>query len=158
MNISADLMQNHDEIHICGTMDELAQLIGDITEGVFDNRVEIGIQAGKIIVFDSSYSTPPIKLAFTDLIGQPTWIETNTIQFKAVCRADLQLGSIISMPQGMQNQPGLVTTTQAAYPSSIKYQTTFQNNFIVQELRQIGNFRSPNAADWSTIVNAVILP
>jgi hypothetical protein len=158
MNISSDLVQNHDEIHFCGTMDELAQVVGDITEGVFDDRVEFGIQAGKIIVFDSSYAPSPIRLAFTDLIGQPTWIETIKLQFKAVCRADLQLGSIIAMPQGMQSQPGLVTTTQAAYPSSIKYQTTFQNNFVVQELRQIGNYRAPDAAQWATIVNCLVLP
>ena len=155
MNISGDLVQNHEGIHICGTLDELAQLIGDLTEGVFDNRVQIGIQAGKILVWDGSYSPSPVKLAFTDLIGQPTWIGLKTIQFKAVMRADLQMGGIITMPQGLQNQPGLVTTTQAAYPSTIKYQTTFQNNFIVQELRQIGNFRSSDAGQWVTIINAV---
>ena len=155
MNISSDLVQSYDEVHFCGTLDELAQLVGDITEDVFDNRVQISIQAGKIIVYDNTYKPSPVKLAFTDLIGQPTWIGTNTIQFKTVARADLQVGGIIAMPQGMQNQPGLVTTTQAAYPSSIKYQTSFQNNFVVQELRQIGNFRSTNAADWATIINAV---
>lgn len=155
INISGDIVQNHDEIHVCGTLDELAQLVADITSGIFDDPVSIGIQAGKIIAYDGSYSPSPAKLAFTDLIGQPTWIGIKTIQFKAVLRADLQMGGIITMPQGMQNQPGLVITTQSAYPSSIKYQTTFQNNFIVQELRQIGNFRSPNAADWATIVNCV---
>ena len=155
MNISGDLVQSHDEIHVCGTLDELAQLVGDITEGIFDDRVQINIQAGKIIVYDGSYAPSPVQLAFTDLIGQPTWIGINMIQFKVVARADLQVGGIIAMPQGLQNQPGLVTTTQAAYPSTIKYQTTFQNNFIVQELRQIGNFRSSDAGQWVTIINAV---
>lgn len=155
MNISGDLVQNHDEIHVCGTLDELAQLVGDITEGAFDNRVQIGIQAGKLIAYDGTYSPSPTKLVFTDLIGQPTWIAVNTIQIKTVMRADLQMGGMISMPQGMQDQPGIITTTQSAYPSSIKYQTTFQNNFVVQELRQVGNFRSRDAAEWCTILNCV---
>lgn len=158
INISGNLVQNNDEIHICDTLDQLAQAVGDITEGVFDNRVNIGIQGGSIVVWDSTYQPSPIQLAFTDFVGQPTWLAVNTIQLKMVTRADLQMGGIVRMPQGYQNLPGLVTTTAAAYPSSIKYQTTFQNNFIVQELRQIGNFRSNDAAQWVTIANCLQNP
>ncbi|MDR6389236.1 hypothetical protein [Paraburkholderia phenoliruptrix] len=158
INISDDLVQNHDEPHICGTLDQLAQVVGDITEGVFDNRVTIGIQAGKIVVYDSTYKPSPIQLNFNDFVGQPTWIGINTIQTKMVARADLQMGAIVKMPQGLQNAPGYIKTSTSAYPSSIKYQTTFQNDFIINELRQIGNFRSPDAAQWSTIANCVIVP
>ncbi|WP_244438767.1 hypothetical protein [Paraburkholderia dilworthii] len=158
MNISSNLTQNHDEPHICATLDQFAQMVGDITEGVFDNRVNIGIQAGKIVVYDNTYRPGPIQLNFNDFIGQPTWIAVNTIQIKMVARADLQMGSIVKMPQGLQNAPGFVTTTGNAYSSSIKYKTTFQDNFIVTELRQVGNFRSPDASQWSTIINCVAVP
>ena len=158
MNISSDLVQNHDEIGVYDTIDQLAQVVGDITEGVFDNRVTIGIQAGKIVVFDTTYSPAPVQLVFTDFIGQPTWINVNTIQVKLVARSDLQMGSIVRMPQGLQNLPGFVNTTASSYPSSIKYQTTFQNNFIVQELRQIGNFRAADASQWVTIANCILNP
>jgi len=158
MNISNDLVQNHDEIGIYDTLDQLAQVVGDITEGVFDSRVTIGIQAGKIVVFDATYKPSPIQLAFTDFVGQPTWINVNTIQLKMVARADLQMGGIVRMPQGLQNLPGFVNTTAAAYPSSIKYQTTFQNNFIIQELRQVGNFRAADATQWVTIANCILNP
>ena len=158
MNISSDLVQNHDEIGVYDTIDQLAQVVGDITEGVFDNRVTIGIQAGKIVVFDTTYSPAPVQLVFTDFIGQPTWINVNTIQVKLVARSDLQMGSIVRMPQGLQNLPGFVNTTASSYPSSIKYQTTFQNNFIVQELRQIGNFRAADASQWITIANCILNP
>lgn len=157
INISDDLVQNHDEPHICGTLDQLAQVVGDITEGVFDNRVTIGIQAGKIVVYDSTYKPSPIQLNFNDFVGQPTWIGVNTIQTKMVARADLQMGAIVKMPQGLQNAPGYIKTSTSAYPSSIKYQTTFQNDFIINELRQIGNFRSPDAAQWSTIANCAMV-
>jgi hypothetical protein len=158
MNISPDLTQDRDDVHVCGTLDQLAQTVGDITEGIFDNRVTIGIQAGRIVVFDQTYKSSPIQLAFTDFVGQPTWIGVNTIQVKMVARADLRMGGIVRMPQGLQNLPGFVSTTASAYPSSIKYQTTFQNNFIVQELRQVGNFRAADATQWVTIVNCLMNP
>lgn len=158
MNISNDLVQNHDEPHICGTLDQLAQVVGDITEGIFDNRVTIGIQAGKIVVFDTKYKSSPIQLNFNDFVGQPTWIGVNTIQVKMVARADLQMGAMVRMPQGLQNAPGVIATTAASSPSTVKYQTAFQNNFIVQELRQIGNFRSADARQWTTIANCLVVP
>lgn len=158
MNMSSDLVQNHDEPHICATLDQLAQTVGDITEGIFDNRVNIAIQAGKIVVYDNTYRPGPVQLNFNDFIGQPTWIAVNTIQVKTVARADLQIGALVKMPQGLQNAPGFVNTTSNAFPSSIKYKSTFQDNFIVQELRQVGNFRSADAAQWSTIINCLDVP
>jgi hypothetical protein len=159
INISSEFVQAHDEIGVYDTLDQLAQVVGDITDSVpFSNRVTIGIQAGKIVVFDTTFSPSPIQLVFTEFVGQPTWINVNTIQVKLVTRADLQMGSIVRMPQGLQNLPGFVTTTQSAYPSSIKYQTTFQNNFIVKELRQVGNFRAADATQWVTIANCILNP
>jgi hypothetical protein len=158
MNISGDFVQSHDEPHICGTLDQLAQVVGYITEGVFDNRVIIGIQAGQIVVYDSTYRPGPLQLNFNDFVGQPTWIGVNTIQTKMVARADLQMGAIVKMPEGLQNAPGYIKTSSSAYPSSIKYKTAFQNNFIISELRHIGNFRAADAAQWSTIANCIITP
>jgi len=156
INTDGDFVQNHDEPHICDTLDELAQIVGDLTEGIFDNRVSIGIQAGKIVVYDQNYSPPPIQLVFTDFVGQPTWIAVNTIQIKMVARADLQMGASVRMPQGFQNLPGFVSASQASFPSTIKYKTAFQNDFFIQELRQVGNFRSPDATQWATIANCVL--
>lgn len=158
MNMSTDLVQNHDEPHICATLDQLAQVVGDITEGIFDNRVNIAIQAGKIVVYDNTYRPAPVQLNFNDFIGQPTWIAVNTIQVKTVSRADLQIGGLVKMPQGLQNAPGFVNTTSNSFPSSIKYKSTFQDNFIVQELRQVGNFRAADATQWATIINCVNVP
>ena len=155
MNISSDLVQNHDEHHASTTLEDLATFVGDYTEQNFNGRVEITIQAGKIIVFDKTYTPAPIQLNFNDLIGQPTWIDANTIQIKTVMRADLQIGSVITMPKGLQNAPGFITTTSASLSSQIKYKSTFQNNFVVIELRQIGNFRASDAASWATVFNCV---
>jgi hypothetical protein len=117
----------------------------------------------KLIVFDKSYTPPPIQLAFNDFIGQPTWIETGVIQLQTVMRADLEIGAYIRMPQGLQNAPGFTTSTSgaaltrngAALPSTGKDQTIFQNTFQVIELRHIGSYRTASGEAWSTIFNAV---
>lgn len=158
INISADLLLNYTVPHVCGTLEEFAQFIGEMTDGNFGNRVSIGIMNGSVVVYDSAYNPAPVQLVFTDFIGQPTWLAVNTIQIKLVARSDLQIGSIVRMPQGFQNLPGFVTTTANSFPSTSKYQTAFQNNFIVSEVRQIGNFRSNDAAQWSTIINCLLSP
>ena len=156
INISPDLVNNYDINHPCTTLEQLAQFIGDMTEQQFNgNRVEITIQAGKIIAYDATYAPNPVQLVFTDFVGQPTWIEPAVIQVKTVMRADLQVGSRITMPKGFQNLPGFVSTTAASTPSSLKYKSTFDTNFIVSELRQLGNFRSNDASDWVTIFNCI---
>ena len=155
VNISPNINASSDQTHFCGTLDEMAQFIGDFTEDTFKNRIEIAIQAGKVTAFDKTYQPAPIQLNFLDFIGQPTWIDSNIIQIKTVMRADLQLGSIVMMPQGLQNAPGIITTTGASLPSSNKYKSTFTGSFTVTELRHIGNFRSSDAGSWATVFNMV---
>jgi hypothetical protein len=158
MNISDSLVNSSDQPHICGTLEELAEHIEQWTSDQFQNPAHITIQAGKIVVYDNTYKPGPVQLAFTDFIGQPTWIDNFTMQVKTVLRADLEVGSVIRMPQGLQNVPGFIRTSAPPNPASIKYQSIFQNSFQVSELRQIGNFRSSDAGDWCTIFNCVANP
>ena len=158
MNISPNLVNSSDQHHVVGTLEELAQFIEQWTTDQFFNPVTITIQGGKVMVYDTTYKPSPVQLVFTDFIGQPTWIDVQKMQVKTVMRADLQLGSIISMPQGFQNAPGFITTTGASLPSSSKYESTFKNSFTIYELRQIGNFRSADAGDWCTVINGVANP
>ena len=155
MNISDNIVNNYDVVAHYSTLDQLGRFIGDFTERNFDSRVRIAIQAGKITVSDDTFQPAPVQLNFNDFIGQPTWIEPQVIQIKTAMRADLSVGSIVKMPEGLQNAPGIIGTTAASLPSSLKYQSTFKNTFQVKELRQIGNFRSRDAANWCTVLNCV---
>jgi len=161
INISAQLVQSHDEVHRCSTLDQLAQLLIEITQGNFLGAayagVQVSVQGGQIIVFDSTYEPNTVQLAFTDFVGQPTWIDVNVMQLKLVMRADLQLGTIVKMPQGLQSTPGIVLTSAASLPSNLKYKSAFQGSFSVIELRQIGNFRASDGASWATIVNCAVM-
>jgi len=153
IHIKNGLVNAYDYTHFCPTLDQLGQVVGDFTEDTFKNRVNIAIQAGQITVYDSSYKPGPIQLNFNDFVGQPTWINPQIIQVKTVMRADLQIGSIVTMPQGLQNAPGIITATSSSLPSSIKYQSSFTGTFTVNEIRHIGNFRSSDSGSWCSIFN-----
>ncbi|NDU92754.1 MAG: hypothetical protein G3I10_09155, partial [Ferrovum sp.] len=135
MNISDQLVLPNQEVHACSTLTQLAQYLQGMTKGYFLGEnyggVRITIQGGTIVVWDDTYQPDTVQINFTDLVGQPTWIEPNIMQAKFVMRADLQLGSIITMPQGMQNSPGLFKTTAQSLPSSMKNQSSFQGSFRV---------------------------
>lgn len=155
-HMGKDITAQSTQIHVASTLEDLASFLIEHTEDApYNNGVGITIQAGQVVVIDSTYNPAPIPIAFTDLIGQPTWIEAPMMQVKTVLRADIQIGSIITMPKGMQSAPGLIGTTAAALPSSLRYQTAFQNSFTVAELRHIGSFRSSDASSWCTIMNCV---
>jgi hypothetical protein len=155
MNVKSGMVNSHDIPAHYSTLEQLATFVTSYTDETFGNPVYITIQQGKLLVIDIDYSPGPVQLAFTDFVGQPTWIDAQVIQIKCVMRADLQIGSIITMPKGLQNAPGVITSTAQSLPSSIKYQSTFQNNFTVNSLRQVGNFRSSDSSQWVTVLNCV---
>ncbi len=156
-NLTTDMVQAHDEIGIFSTFDQLAQFVHQLTEIRTLNPVFIVNQGGQIYVYDTQTNPSPIQIAFTDLVGQPTWIEPQTIQVKTVLRGDIQVGSTVSLPKGLQDRPGFVLTAAKSTPSSIKYKTAFTGNFMVSEMRHVGHSRNPDGTSWVTIMNCVIL-
>jgi hypothetical protein len=157
--LANDLKITHDEVHVCGTIDELAKVIGDVTENYDGERVEISIQNGRIIIYDRFFSPPKIQLDFNDLIGQPAWLNINTIQMQAVMRSDLGIGSIVTMPKGLQNTPGLVTATpNSSVFGTAKSRPTFDGDFIVNGTRHVGNLRAADGRQWATIFNCTAVP
>lgn len=151
MNISSSLVNSFDFPHFCSTFDQLGALIHGFTNDNFSNPVHMTLQNGSINVFDSTFQPSPIQFAFTDFIGQPTWIAPGRLQIKTVLRADIALGGQVTMPQGLQNAPGVITQSSQALPGALKYKSTFEGNFQVAAMRHIGNFRSSDAANWCTV-------
>lgn len=101
-----------------------------------------------ISVFDSPQGAQSTAIAFEDLIGQPTWIESPNIQLKAVMRADLSVGAKITLPQA------LVTNTAQANSALLNQRANFQGGFYVVSLRHVGDFRAPTADAWVTVIEA----
>lgn len=151
IQISNKLVAPGDQVGYYNTLEQLAAYVKKVSANIIGGNytgVDIIIRNGTISVYDGSTQDTPIAIAFQDLIGQPTWIDGLNMQFKTVMRADIGIGSYVTMPKA------LVTTTQAAASSLANLKSAFSGMFRVNEIRHVGNFRQPDAASWISTFNA----
>lgn len=127
-----------------------SQAIGTATLGPSYPGVQIWVSGNSIVAYDGSASPTTIALQFQDLIGQPTWMALNQVSFKTVLRADIQLGSQITFPTGIQSPYALITPAAAVPGTPVRNASAFKGTFIVQEVHHYGNFRQPDADSWAT--------
>jgi len=159
IKIANAYVRNHDVTANYKTLGQLATWVQKATHTATSAGVTISTPVNNTI-FITDYSTPtlsanPTKLEFTDLIGQPTWLMPNRIQFTTIMRADIQVNTLVKMPPGLQAVPGIVTTAASTTNAFQKYKMSFQGNFLITAVRQVGNFRDPNGASWATVFEAV---
>lgn len=131
-----------------------------ITGNELYSGVQVSVVNGNTLNFFDSMTagqTPAktIALAFTDLIGQPTWIDVATVNFKTVLRADISIGDLITFPKGVV-APYALTTPAAAVPNAPpSSQIAFQQPFYVNEIHHFANFRQADADSWCTTFRAL---
>jgi hypothetical protein len=152
LNISSQIVAQQDQIGMHANIQQFALYLRRVSQDIIKDAnypgVSIAINGGKFTIGDGS--TPQqsnAKIAFEDLIGQPTWIGPNTIQFKTVMRADIRFNDVVTLP------PGPVTYGPNTQPE-INQQTLFQGSFTIQKIRHVGNYRQPDAASWVSIFDA----
>ena len=154
INISPNLVLPNDEPGYYQSLAQFSRYISDISKKIIGGTysgVRIIIKNGAFYVYDGTTPTTPKPIVFTDLIGQPTWIDLATIQIPCVLRADLQVGDYISMPQTQ------VITSAQSY-SQYRNSLVFQGSFQIVYVRHVGNFRQPDGTSWITVINAVTVP
>jgi hypothetical protein len=162
----ANLTQTSDGSGHYDTLSQLADyiaerstIIGQANYGEDYSGVLITIAGNTIYAFDSQQARTPIALNFTDLIGQPTWIEPGVINFKTVLRADLAIGSQILFPTRGIVAPYVLTSVNAAVPgAAAASKTVFQGAFEIREVHHFANYRQPEADAWNTTFSAVPVP
>ena len=158
INIGANYSTSATLTHAVQTLPQFASWLKSITKSSSSPGVDITIlPSGAIYAWDGTSKGAAVSLAFTDLIGQPKWVDQNVMQFVTIMRADIQVGSLVTMPVGLQNLPGIVQTQASSLPSQLKYKTSFQGQFIVQSIRHVGNFRDSDGASWATYFQAAPL-
>jgi hypothetical protein len=161
--------QPNGHLGIYSTLPNFAKAVQSMTKAASPDGtgVHVGFVNGtnSILAYDvGATPTSPVQIAFTDLVGQPTYIDVNTVQLTTVLRADLAVGTYITMPTGLQYAPGTVTTAGSAFgsgisgPLQLKYRSSFQGTFLVTALRHIGSFRDPNGTSWVTVITCVPAP
>ncbi len=156
INIGTEYVLSHPVLAYYPTLHKLAKAIRSLTNSIKPPGVRIGINPDNTIFASDGSVTPAVKtLAFTDLIGQPTWYDVNKMTFTTIMRADIQLEDLVLMPPELQNIPGIVATAAASGGGAqLKYQSAFKGKFVIQQIRQIGNFRDANGAAWATVFRA----
>lgn len=164
INISPALMQATPEVHIAPSLQSMARWITQRTQPILGGNylgVEMTTKGNRIFVFDNGLAPPasvtPKVIAFQDLIGQPSWIEPRTVQFKTVMRADIGVGDFVQFDDQIQKAPLIATVAPASGFGTVllKSRPTFRGQFQVNVMHHFGNFRAPTGDDWVTVFNAV---
>jgi hypothetical protein len=154
INISDRLVLTEDDGGKYDTLGNLAQHILETSLSIIKTEGYQGVfiaVSGKdqLIVFDSTLKTDPKKIAFSDMIGQPTWIGVLRVQVNLMLRHDLQIGDYIQFPPGV---PTIGTAQEVTQQASDR--TAFQGVFQVIQMRHVGHFRQATAASWITTITA----
>lgn len=152
INISDDLVLSSDQPGYYNTVEQFASFIKQVSFSIIGKPdypgVDIFLNNGTFYVFDGTTQITPKPIAFQDLIGQPTWIEGISMQFKTAMRGDIKVGDYVKMPAA------LVTTTAAAASSLVNLKSAFEGSFVITMARHVGNFRQPTADAWVSIFDA----
>jgi len=153
VNVSPNLVANQNNLHFAGAIAELNSWLREFTIGEYSNSmpqqyqgVSIVMGNGKIAAHDGTKTSGAKQIQFTDLIGQPTFIERNEISFKTVMRGDLSVGDAITLPQGqILNVSGNL---------GLGAELAVSGSWTINQLRWIGNSRNPNGDAWCTVIQA----
>lgn len=154
INISDKLVVSFDQPAFYNTIEQFAVYVKNASISILGGDftgVDIAIRNNTFYVSDQSKQADPKQIAFQDLIGQPTWIEGLTLQFKCPMRADIGIFDYVKMPKA------IVTTTVAAPSALINLKSAFQGTFFVKMVRHCGSFRQPDGASWVTNFDAVFI-
>ncbi len=154
INVSSQLVAPQDNIGYYANLRELNEYVRRVSQQILTGQknypgVGIVMQNGSITAWDGTQATNNHQILFTDLIGQPIWIDIKTIQIKVVMRGNLKVGDNLTLPP----TPTIVTgAAQSGIPGQ---KLTFQGTFNIVSLRHVGNFRQPDGSAWSTIIEAL---
>lgn len=172
ISISDRLINSYDSQMICGSLTELASRLNSLSRGIIQDAnytgVEISVVNGnEIRIFDNDFSNHsdgsekgsanyrrnnPIQIEFTDLVGQPTWVQFGVVTIPCVMRSDIQVGDYIRMPKKLRPM------VQASSYSQFRNDATFSGDFLVSSERLLGNSRQPDANSWVAIIEAQPAP
>lgn len=129
--------------------------------------VQMVLLGSVIYVTDFSTATNPKQIAFTDLIGQPTWSKPGEVQCTCVMRGDINLMDYVQLPPDVYS---ISATAATQVPGSVLLNNTtspqpngslFVGIYTVQNVRHVGDSRQAGdegAAAWVTVLDLVIAP
>ena len=160
--ISQNLRRAEQDAGMYQSMEQFAQYIQQLSNSILGTQGYLGVHfsshSNTMDVWDGTQSIGSGFVDALDLIGQPTWIDINKVSVKVVMRAGLNIGKTITLPQTLFN---VAADSNAAFGTPIPGSTqrtrnSFSGDFIITRIVHIGDFRSPDGANWSTNIEAII--
>lgn len=101
-------------------------------------------------LYDNSVESSSKLLSYNDFIGNATYNDYQQINFKLVMRADLTVGDYITMPKQSNIANSRASFTQ--YRDNI----SFSNDFIINQIRHVGDSRQASADSWCSVIDAYV--
>lgn len=148
---SPSLVYTEDQPFAYQTLPQLARFVLDVSHAINPDPTYIGAQIvqtpGGFNLYDGTVKPKAKAISFLDLIGQPTWLDAGTMQFKTVMRADLNVGDRITMPQGTN-----VINTVNSF-TRYRNASAFQGEFQIRNIRHLADSRQASADAWCTVID-----
>lgn len=148
---SPSLVYTEDQPFAYQTLAQFARFVLDTSRAINPDPTYIGAQivqtASGFNLYDGTAPSNAKQISFLDLIGQPTWLDAGTMQFKTVTRADLNVGDRIKMPAGTN-----VINTVNSF-TRYRNATAFQGEFQIRNIRHVADSRQASADSWCTIID-----
>ncbi len=140
-------------------MTDFAQQIKRVSKAIKKDPTYIGVLCCKTesgyMVTDNTTPTTPKTVNFTDMIGQPTWLDTQVnspiIQIKTMMRSDISVGDTVSLD--IKNIP--ILSSQQRQNQFTKNNIAFTGTGFVNSVRHVGNFRQQDSNAWVSILNVI---
>ena len=144
-NLTDDVKLDYDNHGYYSSVEALATIAKK-----YNPKLVIIKNGGDITITDKPKDASK-TISINDFVGQPTWIDANTIGFTCVMRGDIDLTTTIDMTMAITGN-----TQQGAYGIQ-KNMLTETGKFQVTFVRHLGNYRNTDAGAWSTTIEAVTL-
>ena len=154
---SSDLIYTEDQAGFYYDIEQLATYVYNTSKSIKTSSNYIGAMITQtpdgFILSDGTQSTGgTLQIAYTDLIGNLTWLNVGTIQAKLVMRGDLSINQKVNFPRGSP-----ITNIVNSF-SQYKNNVSFQGEFLITQIRHVGSSRQAGADNWVTIINCIEPP
>lgn len=179
INISAQLVLKREVNAVYSTIQEFASVVNSLSLSTLGGSIKgyrgvlVFQRDGAIWVVDNqgddstqatggttAPQTMTRSFAFTDLIGQPTWVGNNVVQVTTVLRGDTKINDQITFPNVLNTvtAAGAINATSVQSLASSRFTSAFQGTCTVTDVRHVGNYKSPQGQSWISIFTAFLTP
>jgi hypothetical protein len=136
-----------------GYINKLSQSILGTMDGKYPG-IHMTSHSNTIDVWDGSQPVGNGDISYLELIGQPTWLNVNTISVKVVLRGGLYCGWYFTLPQTLVGFNGADAMLPMGAPDQ-RTHITLPGVYQITKVMHIGDFRNPDGASWSTNYEAM---